>query len=407
MCDTAVVFCQSEGSRESLFGKNSDREAAERQVLEVSLDPKLEFTEQPYIELHDGYVQHNLPVLREAFTQFAHPYWAVISRPVWMWGAEMGVNQHGVAIGNEAVFSEEPVPVDGLLGMDILRLTLHNATSAAEGVEFAAQLLEVFGQGGSGGYRKPLYYHNSFMIKDATEAYIMETVGRRWVARRVTTAAAISNAYSITDDYHLADPKTEGIFSFKDRYEDPAATAAAHGEERHGFSNRFLAEQGASLTAMRQLLRSHGAGGSPDRPADDALCMHRTLKTRSETTASLVVHWTPGGTVLWFTGSPRPCVSLFKPMALRAAGGTPFLDDQFALEYAAKMWTRQTTLGKGRAKLSVAAQSRRQALEAEFEKRLYNRLGEKTAQELNAEFREFLELEEQFAADYLAARRTE
>ena len=46
----------------------------------------------------------------------------VLSKPAWMWGAEMGANDQGVCIGNEAVWTRESVNTEeALLGMDLVR----------------------------------------------------------------------------------------------------------------------------------------------------------------------------------------------------------------------------------------------------------------------------------------------
>ena len=59
--------------------------------------------------------------------QAEHTHSVVISRPAWLWGAEMGANEHGVCIGNEAVWTKENGPDDldeKLLGMDLVRYVL-------------------------------------------------------------------------------------------------------------------------------------------------------------------------------------------------------------------------------------------------------------------------------------------
>lgn len=95
----------------------------------------------------------------------------VLSRPAWLWGAEMGANEHGLCAGNEAVFSREAAACDDgkerLLGMDLVRLVLERARTAREAVDVAAALLEAHGQGGPCEERGKWCYENGFLFADA------------------------------------------------------------------------------------------------------------------------------------------------------------------------------------------------------------------------------------------------
>ena len=107
------------------------------------------------------------------------------------------MNEWGVAIGNEAVWSrEEEERENGLLGMDLVRLGLERSKTAYEALHVITDLLETFGQGGNASVTMDFRYHNSFLIADTCEAWILDTVNRRWVARRVKNAEGISNCYS-------------------------------------------------------------------------------------------------------------------------------------------------------------------------------------------------------------------
>ena len=44
-------------------------------------------------------------------------------------------------------------------------------------------------------------YHNAFLIADSKEAWILDTVNRRWAARKVTDIAGISNCYSTEEHW--------------------------------------------------------------------------------------------------------------------------------------------------------------------------------------------------------------
>ncbi|MBW1710361.1 MAG: C69 family dipeptidase [Deltaproteobacteria bacterium] len=189
MCDTFVALASVTRDGSVLFGKNSDREPNEAQVLEY----------HPAGAYSDG---EQVSCTYLTIPQVKATHAVLLCRPFWMWGAEMGVNDKGVVIGNEAVFTKMPVTRDGgLTGMDLLRLALERSSSASEALQTIVQLLSDHGQGGICGYEnKKMAYHNSYILADPKEAWVLETAGHLWASLKVKDFYSISNGLTIGED---------------------------------------------------------------------------------------------------------------------------------------------------------------------------------------------------------------
>tara|TARA_B100000029_G_scaffold259259_1_gene255946 strand:+ start:15 stop:1391 length:1377 start_codon:yes stop_codon:yes gene_type:complete len=190
----------------TILGKNSDRPVFDCQPL--VRHPRQRHAKDAVLQLE----YRSIPQARETYATIG-------SSPYWCWGYEEGFNEYGVAIGNEAIFTKtfadavasskagQP-PELGLLGMDLLRIGLERGKTAREALEVITQLVEKYGQWGSGvpGMdHETGGYDNSYIIADNKEAWILETVGTRFVARRVKRGvAAISNQPSIRTEWDLA-----------------------------------------------------------------------------------------------------------------------------------------------------------------------------------------------------------
>ena len=308
MCDTAVVVPET---GPVWFAKNSDREATEAQFLEC----------------HEGSALGDTPKGLPGTSCDAR---LLLSRPAWMWGCEMGVNEHGVAIGNEAVFTRLPVSSAGYTGMDFQRLALGTCRTADDALDQLIELTEHFVQGGRMGHRKRSFrYHNSYIVADATAAWVFETAGQYWAAKRVRGVATISNALTIETDfdrvhdgaYELARKrgwaKSAKSFSFAGAFSDPVLTVLSGARVRRGCTTRSLT--GLDEPRARDFILALSDHGGVD-PAKGwrgvAPCAHAswipTLHSQ-QTTSSLIARLDAAGPTVWATGTSSPCLSVFKP----------------------------------------------------------------------------------------------
>jgi secernin len=289
MCDSVVVV----GPGGVLFAKNSDRDPNEAQLLEWQ--PAREHP--PGTRVRCTWIE---------VPQAARTYACLLSRPFWTWGAEMGANDAGVTIGNEAVFTRQPYQRVGLTGMDLVRLALERASTARGAVDVILGLLDRHGQGGGCGHEdRSFTYHNSFLIADPGGAFVLETAGRLHALEAVDQGVrAISNGLTIDGFARHADPLRTRVSRCRTRRARVEALAA-----------------GASGAAdLMRALRDHGDGRAvPEYSwltgAMGAPCMHAGgLLAASQTTASWVADLRPGGVTHWVTATAAPCVALFKPV---------------------------------------------------------------------------------------------
>ena len=318
MCDTFVATPDYTKKRTMILAKNSDREPNEAQAL-----------------VRYPHAKHKEQILRTTFIeipQVKETYEVILSKPFEMWGAEMGVNEHGLAIGNEAVFTKIPLPKKntGLTGMDMLRAALERSKNAAAALECITALLAEHGQDACGGYEdRGMFYHNSFIIADQREAWVLETVDRHWVAEKVQGFRSISNGLTIETEFDLSSPGLKdfaqqrgltkgGDFNFRKAFSDRFFTYFSHCKIRQALSSelgRKLSNGYDVQTAMR-ILRSHYHDETdPACTGMQSLCMHAAgLTTPSQTTGSMVAELRPGNkSTYWFTGTAAPCLSTFKP----------------------------------------------------------------------------------------------
>ncbi len=291
MCDT-LVSITTDGV---LFAKNSDRDPNESQI------PRW------YPATDHGSAPGDVECSWISVPQVEHTHAVLVSQPWWMWGAEMGANEHGVVIGNEAVFTNQPLGDPALLGMDLLRLALERAVSAHDAVGAIVALLERHGQGGPCSHEKPGFsYHNSFLVADPSGAIVLETAGTNWAVEAVTgRGRSISNGLTIA--------------GFAEEFTSTTAARTTSCTMRRA-RTQPAAETAAGVDDLFAALRDHGGGTAPVwSPTDGAMgapCVHAGGEVSSSQSTASWVGDLRGDPLHWVTATSAPCTSTFHPVTV-------------------------------------------------------------------------------------------
>ncbi len=341
MCDTWAGLADATRDGHVILGKNSDRPIFDCQPL-----VRYERRRWPADSV--------LSLEHVAIPQAAETYATLGSSPYWCWGYEAGINEFGVTIGNEAIhtkpfrrasqaYPDDPSVQLGLLGMDLTRLGLERARTAAQAVGVIGELVEAYGQFGSGSPARSHAeggYDGSFLIVDPEEAWVLETAGNHWVARRTDAGTvSISNQPSIRTRWDrgsedIAEYAVEmGWWPAQDADEfDFARAYIDDGRPRHLShlramrTGQLLETQTGDVTQgwMKRIARDHYEDTFLRGPYFDAadpdcltVCMHNSPAdfTWGNTASSCVAILPAQGfglPVYWWTPGP-PCNGCYAP----------------------------------------------------------------------------------------------
>jgi secernin len=303
MCDTFVALPDATVDGSVIFGKNSDRPAGE--IQDVVTFPAQTYSKGQRVQC--TYLE---------IPQVERTYAVILSKPRWMWGAEMGANECGVVIGNEAVWTTQPCQATGLLGMDLVRLGLERGETALAALQVIINLLKQYGQGGNCAEHFSFTYHNSFLIADCQSAWVLETAGKYWVAERITCGTrSISNNLTIRGKGDLQHPDvignaiatglctSEASFDFAQIFSEGGVEDSVPPYSREGRVRSLcqLHQGKFALDTAKSILRDH----------QGHICMHGEFETRGSQISRLSSQQGQH----WLIDRPFPCQQNYKLIA--------------------------------------------------------------------------------------------
>eukprot|EP01083_Nonionella_stella_P006523 18965_1 len=276
----------------------------------------------------------------------SHSHRCLLSKPVWMWGAEMGSSSAGVCIATENVYpnsygsSQRTPHGQYLTGMDLLRLALMFGDSALDAVKIIDHYLKHYQQNGSMEWMNNTQtpHYSTFLVADYNELWIVETINQMFVAKKYCHGIhAISNRYMLSSPFDMISTTlTEYCDQHNINWTRHLDIAYQFGEwKRTYFDDSSKRQQYVqkrldaiskhrklNVTDFTKILRSHSVRYSDENGIDKGLlgmdiCCHGSygsLRTVN-TNGSLICILRRDGTVLnLVTGTSAPCISMFKPI---------------------------------------------------------------------------------------------
>jgi secernin len=174
-------------------------------------------------------------------------------------------------------------------------------------LQLIVDLMEEYGQGGNCAEHFHFSYHNSYLIADNNEAWVLETAGRYWVAEKITSGTrSISNSLSIRGKGDLRHPELDRV---------PGGAEEAAIEREIDFALLFtgggeggLAPQSREARVRQLCQRYEGeftveTAKSILRDHTGNVCWHGDFETRGSQVSAL----SQGNHAHWFIEGPFPC----------------------------------------------------------------------------------------------------
>lgn len=311
MADCFLVLPPLTKDSTVILGKNSQRPTTE--VQEVVYKRAESYSDN--VKVQCTYIEVD---------QVKKTHAVILSKPAWMWGAEMGANDQGVSVAMAPVWTKLNGPSDleeRLLGQDLARLALERASTAKEAVVVITGLLSEYGQGGPGAEEsgpKKWAHHNSFLIADKTEGWILETAGSYWVAKiikdgyyNISTSLTLGSDFDMSSEGLVEKAKGEGLYQPDSGPFDFAAVFSVPqgGEEGDQADRR---DKGKQLMEKLTAKKEFGIAEMMEilRDQDSNICMSGPFMT----TGSMMSVISPDvPTCHWLTATPNPAASFYKP----------------------------------------------------------------------------------------------